>query len=41
MEKQSKTMVIECCKLKTDPLIPWSFLEVAVPEKNAFGLPDD
>ena len=33
---RQETMAIKCCKLKISPLLPWSLLQMAVWEKNAF-----
>ena len=35
--KRKEAMVIECWKLKMTPTVPWSLLQMAVWEKNAFG----
>ena len=35
--KRIGAMVIECYKLKIDPSLPWSLLQMALWEKNVFG----
>ena len=38
---RKEAMLLECCKLKMGPSLPWSLLQMTEWEKNAFGFTKD